>query len=256
MGKGLLRWEIHQRQMNHFIAPPLPPEEKARRRQAFRALFGPELTARGFLPAGKGFWRTREEGFVQYVLFTNFRGTPTWQFVSCGSEWSLMHHARDVLLGKPRHRWYGFAEPFTQLQFTGLVDPALRADTLFDMTDDFDEGLRLEYDHFMTHALPLLEAPCSCEAYAQKPPVTCAKALAWMYLRRWDEAQEALAARIPFEEAQGSTEVAQAGRDLLEQLQRGDHARAEALLRQAGEYVQADLASVSKRLAKQFRFRD
>ena len=136
------------------------------------------------------------------------------------------------------------------------MDPALRADTLFDMTDDFDEGLRLEYDHFMTHALPLLEAPCSCEAYAQKPPVTCAKALAWMYLRRWDEAQEALAARIPFEEAQGSTEVAQAGRDLLEQLQRGDHARAEALLRQAEEYVQEDLASVSKRLAKQFRFRD
>lgn len=261
MGKGLLRWEVHQRQMSHFIAPPLPPEEKARRRQAFRDLFGPELKDRGFLHAGKGFWRVREEGFVQYVLFTHFRGTPAWQYVGCGSQWSLMNHAREVLLGKPYLRWYGFAEPETLQRFTGLEDPVLKTETLFDMTDDFDEGLRLEYDRFMTHALPLLEAPCSCEAYAQKPPALIPRALAWMYLRRWEEAQEALEARIAFEEAQESgsscfTQAAQAYRSLLEQLRRGEYSQADALVRQAEESVYADLASVSKRLAKQFRFRD
>lgn len=263
MGKGLLRWEIHQRQMSHFRAPPLPREEKARRRQAFRDLFEPELKARGFLQAGKGFWRVREEGFVQYVLFTHFRSTPTWQFIGCGSEWSLMHHAREVLLGKPYIRWYGFAEPTGLQRFTGLEDPVLKTETLFDMTDDFDKGLRLEYDRFLTHALPLLEAPCSCEAYAQKPPTLIPRALAWMYLRRWEEAQEALESRIAFEEAQarehgGScfTEAIQAYSSLLEQLRRGEYAQADALVRQAEEYVYKDLTSVSKRLAKQFRFRD
>lgn len=244
--------------------------ETTRCKQAFAELFGPELTARGFVRHRNEFWRMRENGHVQSL---SCHPSPFMKFMSCRIEWLPSYHGTAALCGAPyTRRFGGFRDGIIESlqEFVARHDPSAPVQgNLGDMVMDFDEWLQSQYELLMTHALPILERPCDCQIYIDQEKWGCGKALALMYMRRWDEASAELEARIAWyaelaakaraagwPENADDAQMAQVCRILLQQLRRGDHAGAEEILRCMDERACQDMTAFSKRLGAQYRFRD
>lgn len=250
-------WERHLRVLRR-CGISLSADERRRRTQAFCDMFGPVLLEHGFVKARGCYWRIHGEDYVQYVALKNERGTPAIHYIACDSEWGLWRMADAVMMPSDYSplNWYSTAFCFlnTLQSFVGACN---RAETigygLFDYVDDFDEGLALEYQRFVSDALPKLNQKSTVEDFACLERTSCSGILACIMTKRYPEALHLVDSLEPLNRNDERIVRLHQERtsDLRKYLVENDEAALQHIVAQCKDALRNDLAKVSKRLSNQ-----
>lgn len=256
------RWEQHERAIKR-CGISLSPDEKRKRTQAFLDKFGPILLDCGFVKARGYYWRLQSHDYVQYVGLKNARGIPAMHYIACGSEWGLSRIAEGIMIPSVFAPQFWYSTPtFSGETLQRFVGACNRAESigygLFDEVDDFTEGLELEYERFVSDALPQLnhvstveDYYCSISDYVSR--TRCAGILACIMTDRCTEALQLLESLTPISIDGNNSVLHQEQKALLHQyLMAHDEVATNNIVALCKAALYKDLAKINKKLVSKF----